>query len=404
MPERTPTSSWIRFATTVADRAVAATAQAMHRAITDANFRWVGPLGRPVKAVHDAVVDWTWDTVRAAVRGAGSVAATVAARGGPEGDESPGAQRARAIALGSVDVGLIDAAPGLDHEMTLVVDGRACAPDPDQLRMAYPDASDRLVVFVHGLVDTEAAWTATTVPDEVAAAGATPLLVRYGSGRPVADNGQDLADLLDDIIVGWSVPVVRLVVVAHSMGGLVTRAAAATGDHRGHSWPDRLTDVVHIATPHLGSWLEKVANLTSWTLRRASTRSAPIGDLLDQRSRGIKDLRFGALADSPWGDGSVDDLLVGRGEPVPWPHDVTHHLVVGRLRPDGRNPLNIVLGDGLVRAGSATGLGRWRRIPAGGPVEVVEVAAGHNRLAADPAVAALVASVVESDTRRQHPL
>ncbi len=387
MPERLRPATWIQLGVAVADRALAGTAQAMHRAITDANFRWVGLPGRPVKVIHDAVVDRTWDVVRATLRGVGAVATEIADDVATARDESPGAAKARAVAIGSLDAGLVAAAPGMDRDMVYVVERGD--------RVA--EASGCLVVFVHGLVDTEGAWAATPLPTVAVAAGATALLVRYGTGRSVARNGADLDDLLDDLVAGWPVPVTRMVVVAHSMGGLVTRAAVLAAADRGHGWPAVTTDVVHLATPNLGSWLEKVANVTSWTLRRASPRTAPLGLFLDQRSRGIKDLRFGSVSADPALDATIDDLFGGRSEPAPWPEGTDHHLVVGRLRPGSGHLLNVVLGDGLVRPRSAAGMGRWWQIPAAGRVEVVEVVADHNRLAGHPDVAALVSSVLARD-------
>lgn len=395
MPQRPASSAWIRVVTSIADQAVVGTVEATHRAITDANFRWTGSSSRGVKALHDTVVEHAYGGVRSALRGSGAVAASIAERVGTAGDESPAGARARAIAIGSVDAALIDTVPDFDPPLSLVLDGRVVSTTPDDLRAAHPEASDRLVVFVHGLVATEVIWEPTPLPDVVANAGATPLRVRYGSGRSVVRNGADLADLLDATVAGWPVPVTRLVVVAHSMGGLVTRAAISAGREGGHAWPAVLTDVVHLATPHLGSWLEKVANVTSWSLRRASTRTAPLGELLDRRSRGIKDLRFGALVDAWWGDGSVDDLHGGFGGHVAWPRDVAQHLVVGRVRPGAGHPLNVAVGDGLVRSGSATGAGRWDRIPPGGEVRVTSVAASHNQLAHHSGVARLLASILE---------
>ncbi len=396
MTERTSAGTWIRIATSVTDEAIAGTVQSMHRAITDANFRWAGPLGRPVQAVHDVVVDRTWSAVHAGLRGAGVLAVAVAERAGTAADDSPGTARARAIAIGSVDAGLIAAAPGFDHDVMLISARPSTSDaDPTERSGAQAEVTDRLAVFVHGLVDTEAMWTTTSLAHVVQDAGATPLLVRYASGRSIAANGLGLADLLEDVVSGWPVPVTRVVILGHSMGGLVARAAAASAERRDQRWPGLVSDVVHLATPHLGSWLEKVANATSWTLRRASTRTAPLGHLLDRRSRGIKDLRFGALADRWWGDGSIDDLQWGPTEYEPWPREVVHHLVVGRLRPGARHVLNTALGDGLVRATSASATGRWSRVPPAGNVRVTSVAAGHNEIAGHPDVAALVASVLE---------
>ena len=40
---------------------------------------------------------------------------------------------------------------------------------------------------------------------------------------PVADNGQRLSEVLQDLVVHWPVPVQSLRIVAHSMGGLAVR-------------------------------------------------------------------------------------------------------------------------------------------------------------------------------------
>ena len=140
--------------------------------------------------------------------------------------------------------------------------------------------------------------------------------------------------------------------------------------------------------------MEKVANVTSWTLRRASTRSAPVGRFLDARSQGIKDLRFGATDETGWAAGGVDGLLTGRPQDAPWLEHARHHLVVGRLHPEPRHPLNNVLGDALVRASSAAATGRWRRIEGIEPPSVTTVAVSHTGLPRDPEVARVLSRVL----------
>lgn len=415
MPPSSEVRGWARLLAAVADRVVVGTVHDMHRAISDGAYRWVGPLGRPVQRVQDAVTDRVYGAVRASLRGAGELGAAFAGHLGTDAlSPSPAALKARAIAHGVVSDEVMAVAPELDLEVTLRHQGRPIAVDPDRLRDTYPDASGRITVFVHGLVDTEAVWFARpqrpqdegghdipALPDVAAAAGVTPVLVRYGTGRAIGRNGADLAELLEGMVAAWPVPVTELVVVGHSMGGLLMRAACATAHERGHRWQDVLTDIVYLGSPHLGSWLEKVTNVGTWAIRRSS-RAAPIGTLIDGRSRGIKDLRFGTLVEDGWGDSPIDDLLTGLVEDAPWAADVTHHLVVGRLRPDERHPLNLVFGDALVRSSSASGVGRTRRIAAGGQVVVLPVAARHSRLVHDPDVTALVRRVLARSCAASH--
>src|SRR5215213_7570954 len=71
----------------------------------------------------------------------------------------------------------------------------------DGLLAAFPDATSRLAVFVHGLGETGAAWGwrgkrtyGERLQDELSF---TPLFVRYNTGRHVSENGRELARLLD---------------------------------------------------------------------------------------------------------------------------------------------------------------------------------------------------------------
>lgn len=401
MPPKDELRGWSRLIAGVADQVIAGAVQDMHRAISDGTFRWVGPLGRPVKQVYDSVTDGVYGVVRASIRGAGEAAALAAEVFGSDDPDpanvSPAALKARAIAQGVVSDELIALAPELDLELTLRRDGRPIGPDPDGLRAGYPDARGRVAVFVHGLVDTEAVWYArpdqgAALPDVASGHGVTPVLVRYGTGRAVGRNGVALAEVLEELVAAWPVPVTELTIVGHSMGGLLARSACAVAAERGHAWTAPLTDIVYLGTPHLGSWLEKAANVGSWALRR-STRAAPIGVLLDERSRGIKDLRFGSLTEDAWGETPIDDLLTGLVPDSPWLEDVTHHLIVGQLGAGDRHLLRPMLGDALVRSGSASGTGRRRRIGDGGEVVVVPVSASHTRLARHPAIAEMLAAL-----------
>ena len=131
-------------------------------------------------------------------------------------------------------------ARGLDlHEPLAVrVDGRAVAP-AEALAAAFPDATPRLVVFLHGLMGTEHSWrsagaarrpTATRLAADL---GTTPVDVRYNTGRHVSDNGRSLADLLEALVAAWPVEVDESRSSGHSMGGLVARSACHQAAERG---------------------------------------------------------------------------------------------------------------------------------------------------------------------------
>ncbi len=417
MPTADERRGWSRLTAAVLAEGVG-TVHDLHRATSDLAFWFVGPFARPVKRVHDHVIDGVYRGLQRGCVGAGEVGVHLASGVGTAaavthhsvtevlGEDpaetydlstiwsAPWSVRARSIAHGVFDERFLAVAPELDLEVTLRHRGEVVAPEPDRLRRTYPQASSRIAVFVHGLIHSEGVWfdhpgNGPSLPEVAATNGVTPLLVRYGTGRAIGRNGADLAALLEAVVAGWPVPVEELTIVGHSMGGLVARAAAVTASREQHGWTDTLARVVYLGTPHLGSWLEKFANVTSWTLRRASG-SAPIGRLLDGRSRGIKDLRFGTLLEEQWGGADVDDLLSGLAQDEPWLAGVDHHLIAGRVRPSEQHLLNLVFGDSLVRAASAAGAGRIRRIAGDTQVSLVPLDGGHVSLVRHPEVAALL--------------
>lgn len=401
MPPSAEASGWSRLIAGTADRVLLRTVRDMHRNISDGAYRFIGPIGAPVKRVTDTVTDGVYDAIGASLRAAGWAGAYAAQRLGDEhATASPAAVKARAMANGAIDRSLLALAPELELELTVRQGGEDIELDAAGLANAFPAASDEVAVFVHGLMDTDAVWAARApddveLPELAVAAGLTPVFVRYGTGRAIGRNGTDLAATLQSLVTAWPVPVTRLVLVGHSMGGLLARSAALTAAQHDHAWPQLLTDVVYLGSPHLGSWLEKSTNVGTWALRTASSRSAPIGELLDARSQGIKDLRFGTLPEDGWTDTAVDGLLTGRVPDAPWIDGTVHHLIVGRLRADPRHPLNTVFGDSLVRDASASAQGRWRRIVDGGEVVIVRLATGHNALVRAPEVAEVVREVLQ---------
>jgi pimeloyl-ACP methyl ester carboxylesterase len=163
--------------------------------------------------------------------------------------------------------------------------------------------------------------------------GWTAVYLRVNTGLPVSENGVALTALLQRLVDAWPVPVRRLALVGHSMGGLIIRAACAVATEHPEPWTERLSDVVTLGTPHLGADLALGVHHGARLLALAP-EVAGFGKILDHRSPGIRDLERG-LPDLP---------------PLP---RVRYRLVSAALGAP-RSPLGFLLGDLLVRRGSAT--------------------------------------------------
>jgi hypothetical protein len=126
--------------------------------------------------------------------------------------------------------------------------------------------------------------------------------------------------------------------------------------------------------------------------------ASPLADLFNRRSRGIKDLRFGAVRRQDWGGLHPDDVLHDTTEPLPLPDGVDHHGVVATLSANPRGISAHTLGDGLVRPASAS------FPPSGVHRTLIRIpAAGHNRLLDHPEVADLLHEVAVAGADRDSP-
>ena len=347
-----------------------------HRAIARRAFTLAGPGGVPVRAMHDAISAGVYATVAGSLRLAGALggvaASSRAARGGTAAPLRDHAQAGRV--LGAVNGAWGDllqhAHPPLALPMTARRDGADLPLDPAGLARALPTAGDDVVVFLHGLCETDLTWRyraadlwadpASTHGSRLAAAtGCTDVYVRYNTGRHVSDNGADLSDLLDALVAAWPVPVRRLTLVGHSMGGLVIRSACTRS---GTSWLPLTQRVVYLGSPHLGAPLELAAAAVGVALRRLP-ETRPLGRALASRSAGIKDLRHGDIrAEDRAG---LSDLDAWRPEPVecaPLLETATHYYVGATVTERHDHPVARMIGDALVTWPSAAGRNRRRAL------------------------------------------
>lgn len=327
----------------------------------------------PVRLLHDGITAAVYAGVAGGLTllaGAARLAAAVA----------PGPDEPRAGSTLELAVAALNGLAG-DHlerdgnplavETSLRVRGRAVAPRRDALAAAYRSAAPRAVVFVHGLACNECLWWrdaerhygdpdvshGTRLEREL---GVTALYVRYNTGLPIAENGRRLARLLDAVAREWPVPLAELALVGHSMGGLVVRSALHHGGDA--DWVARVRHAFYLGSPHRGAPLEKAANAASWLLGRWDV-TRPFAAAANQRSRGIKDLRFGALRDEDWQDADVDALLDDRTADLPLLAGARHHFIAATLTRDRRHPLGAAIGDLLVRSASAAGRAGHSRFP-----------------------------------------
>jgi pimeloyl-ACP methyl ester carboxylesterase len=348
----------------------------MHEGIAARPFHALGVWAAPVRAIHDSVSKAVYRGVEEGLRGAARRTARAAAQRAPA-DGSPVGSRPRgSLALGALNGFYGNHLVARRNELALTMEiRRSGAPvpaEPEALRRAFPDATSRIAVFVHGLCETDSAWWIAArrtershrrtygerLQDELSF---TPLYLRYNTGLHVSDNGRALARLLESIVRGWPASVEELVLVGHSMGGLVARSACHYGEQDGLKFTDSIRHVFCLGTPHLGADLEKGANALAYALARLPETRA-MANLLNTRSVGIKDLRFGSCVDEDWCDCDPDEYLRDRCHEVPFLPDANYYFIGSNLY---RGSFGTLLGDLLVRMPSASGRGngRGRRIP-----------------------------------------
>jgi pimeloyl-ACP methyl ester carboxylesterase len=325
----------------------------MHEGIASRVFESLGPLGAPTRLVHDRATATIYPAVRRTLAAGPQAGAHAVAGRAPAGAAPASASRAGSLALGALNGAIGDALQLAGSELALTMTARR----------GGEGATPRLAVFVHGLCETDHAWSlfsdGPSYGDRLAAElGYTPLYVRYNSGLHISDTGRDLSELLDGVVRGWPLPVEEIVLIGHSMGGLVSRSACHQGHAADAAWIRPLRHVFCLGTPHLGAPLEKAANATSWAFGRLPETRA-LAKLINGRSVGIKDLRFGSCAEADWCDCDPDEFLRDRCQDVPFLETATYYFVGATLSQSRQG----LLGDLLVRYPSASGSGRRRRIP-----------------------------------------
>lgn len=258
----------------------------------------------------------------------------------------------------------------LAQTMRVCQHGQPLKLEREALAAALGEPRSTVVVLVHGLCMNDRQWLRDGHDHGAMLAaelGCTALYLRYNTGMPIASNGRALADLLETLIAEWPLANARLLIVGHSMGGLVARSACDVASRVGHRWPSRLERMVFLGTPHLGAPLERAGR---WLVRQLaiSPYTAPFARLGGVRSAGIQDLHDGRVSEDA-------DHTRGR---VPFPAGVRCHAIAAST---GTKAGRRLVGDGLVPVASALGLHSDRTCALGFPDDRQAIVYGTDHLA-----------------------
>jgi pimeloyl-ACP methyl ester carboxylesterase len=344
----------------------------VHAAIATRVFNHVGN-GGPAQVLHHAISSAVYAGVGAGAASVGRAANHVLAASGnrPERCLSP-------TPAGGGVIGVIDGLIGdelervrsvLQEEMSVRVDGHTVSCERPALARAFPRATGRIVVFVHGLMATEFPWSwwarqnGGTYGTRLAAdLHVTPVYVRYNTGRHISENGRSLSELLERVVADWPVTVDEVALIGHSMGGLVARSACHQGSELDHAWVRHVRRVISLGSPHMGAPLAQAVHYAAAGLYQLP-ETRPFAGMLRRRSGGIRDLRHGSLVDVDWQDQDPDALYARACQEVPLLDGATHCFVAATIMKSERHPVSRLVGDLLVLQPSASGRSRSRRIP-----------------------------------------
>lgn len=346
------------------EQIIVRTVRDVHESIARRTFGYTRNIGgRVPEAIHNAVACTVYDGLSASTRLSSKAMRSLGGRGvGKPIESTPRGRQVVSAINGLIGADLLRRGDPQAIVMAVRHDERDLPLDPETLAATFPVPNGHLALIVHGLGENDDSWrgrtAGSTYATRIAAeAEATPLVLRYNTGLHVSDNGAHLAELIDTLCTSWPVPVTKISLIGHSMGGLVIRAATNHGVAAGADWAGIVRNVVCLGTPHLGASLEKVVHLGSKALRLFPTAS-PFGRILDTRSPGIVDLRHGYITKDEWdGQDLTSKWGLNRIAAAPLVH-AEYHFVAATLGPTPGHPVSEMLGDLFVRFPSATGRGR----------------------------------------------
>jgi pimeloyl-ACP methyl ester carboxylesterase len=280
--------------------------------------------------------------------------------------------------------------------------------DPLELERQLPDASGRIVLCVHGWCMADKGWgrKGHDHGQQLVNAGYMPIYLWYNTGNHISLNGEEFAFRLDKLLQAWPCEVKELVIIGHSMGGLVTRSACYYAEVNQLQWLSSLQTFITLGTPHNGAPLAKLA---CWIDDQvlATPQLKLLKKLGEIRSSGTKDLSQGFVVHQDWqeqasecsGDPDSQSIAALIHRPQ-LPGNVKCYAIASCLGKNVNDPSNRRLGDGLVPVSSALADSSKGRMALNYPMEHKWVVGGVNHLDLlnHPAVAAKISKWVLENT------
>jgi pimeloyl-ACP methyl ester carboxylesterase len=221
-----------------------------------------------------------------------------------------------------------------------------------QLSEVINQSNGKLLIMVHGLCMNDLQWRREGHDHGAELAkesGMEVIYLHYNTGRHISDNGKQFAELLESL-VSLTDKKLEINILAHSMGGLVSRSAFHVAENSGHKWPELLKKLVFLGTPHHGAPLEKAGNWIDLILG-VHPYTVPLARLVRVRSSGITDLRYGNVQELDWYTIDRFEFSGDQRLHLPLPNMVQCFAVAT----SAKESTNYPLGDGLVRIKSALG-------------------------------------------------
>ena len=327
-------------------------AEALHNNIAGSP----GLRGTPMQERTSTIAGLVYESVREVTRLVGGTTDVILAQQlGPILDERSSEEREAVLAAlnGMMGDYLAATSNPLAISMRLRRNGQPLTLERNALSATVPRPRDKLLVLVHGLCMNDLQWTRKGSDFGAALArdlGYTPVHLHYNSGLHTSTNGRSFAALIETLLQQWPEPLKEFGILAHSMGGLVSRSAYYYGMAAGQAWPQHLRKLVFLGTPHHGALLERGGNWVNVCLG-LSPYTAPFARLGELRSAGITDLRYGNLLDEDWQGFDRFEHAGDLRHPVPLPEAVRCYSIAanvgkkaGDLFGDGMVPLNSALG------------------------------------------------------------
>ena len=309
--------------------------------------------------------------VKGLARLAGGTAHAVLSRAVPLASErfgvqasSPQREAVLAAINGVLGDHLLDTANPLAITMALRHEGKVLQLEPVALAQRLPHATAKILVVVHGLCMNDLQWgsgNGAELHDHgqqlAQSLGYTPVYLHYNTGLHTSANGQQLAGLLEQLVVAWPQPVEEVTLLAHSMGGLVARNACHHAEQTRPAiplWRRQLKSLVFLGTPHHGAPLESVGNWVD-VLLGSNVVTRPFAKIGQIRSSGITDLRYGFVLASSWTGADRFERAPDTREPLPLPEGVACFTVAATTADKPGTLKDQLIGDGLVPLRSALG-------------------------------------------------